>query len=214
MSISPPPPLKLSALTLTAADAAKRSARNGTTRHTANARSATRVTQGAAGQATIAIGMPTNSKSVETLTAILSSSSPRNSRLAAIAIAMFKNVPIGVRFSAPAAPSPAASRRALSSVTVAEPSSAELARLARLTAVANSRPHRQHQRGSDRAGEALKCGEPEVAAAREPGRPVAGDGDRRHGAQEPAAHRANGRLKLGDVSLRESGTAASRSARR
>ena len=63
LSISPPPPLKLSALTLTAADAAKHSAHvNGTTRHTANARSATRVTQGATGQATIAIGMPTNSR--------------------------------------------------------------------------------------------------------------------------------------------------------
>ena len=96
-----PPALKLIAFRLTAAQAAKHSAhRTGTRRQTANARIAARAIQGTTGQATTASGMPTNTRIVEMLTTIFTSSRPRNSRLAATAIAMFKNSPTEVRLSA------------------------------------------------------------------------------------------------------------------
>ena len=105
------PALKLIAFRLTAAEPAKHSPHaTGTIRQTANARIASRATHGSTGQITAASGIPTNTRIVEMLTTIFTSSSPRNSRLAATAIAMFKNRPIGVKLKAIPAPSPAASR--------------------------------------------------------------------------------------------------------
>ena len=80
------------------------------------------------------------------LTTIFTSSSPRNSRLAATAIAMFKNRPIGVKLSAMPAPSPAASRCETLWTTAPDPSSELVNRFVRLTAVSNS--HGQIARNS------------------------------------------------------------------
>ena len=72
------------------------------------------------------------------LTTIFTSSRPRNSRLAATAIAMFRNRPIGVKLSAMPAPSPAASRCETLWTTAPDPSSELVNRFVRLTAVSNS----------------------------------------------------------------------------
>ena len=131
--------MKLIAFRLTAAEAAKHSAHiTGTSRQTANARIAARAIHGTTGHATTASGMPMNTRIVEMLTTIFTSSSPRNSRLAATAIAMFKNRPIGVKLSAMPAPSPAASRCETLWTTAPDPSSELVNRFVRLTAVSNS----------------------------------------------------------------------------
>ena len=99
--------MKLIAFSIAAPPAAKHSAhRAGTSRHTANARIAARATHGTTGHATAASGIPTNTRIVEALTTTFSSSSPRNSRLAATAIAMLQNRPIGVKLRATPAPEP------------------------------------------------------------------------------------------------------------
>ena len=134
--------LKLIALSIAAPPAAKHSAhRAGTIRQTANARIAARATHGTIGHATAASGIPTNTRIVEALSTTFSSSSPKNSRLAATAIAMLQNRPIGVKLSATPAPSPAASSPAVWLTTVADPISEPVNRLVRCTPLSNSHGH-------------------------------------------------------------------------
>jgi len=108
---------------------------NGTARHTANARARTRGIHDTTGESTIAIGIPTNTRTVEIASTTFIINSPKNRTLATTAITMLTNSPTPRKPSPTPTPTPTASRFALDFVTLPEPSRPVLASFASTTAV-------------------------------------------------------------------------------
>src|SRR5206468_5124610 len=107
---------------------------SGTARQTRNARASTRGIHEITGESTIAIGIPTNTSTVETASTTFIINNPRNSTLATTAITIDTNSPTPRNPSPTPAPTPTASRFALDFVTLPAPSSPVLAALASATA--------------------------------------------------------------------------------
>ena len=170
---------------------------SGTARHTKNARASTRGIHEITGESTIAIGIPTNTSTVEIATATFIINSPRNRMLATTAITIDTNNPTPRNPSPTPAPTPTASRFALDFVTLADPNRPVLASLAkRHRGVEHPRPHRQQQRRADGARQPL---ERRAAAPRDPGDPEPGDRDRRDRTERRARHRQHRPLRRRDV---------------
>ncbi len=116
--------------------AAKHTAQmNGTARQTTNARASTRGIHETTGESTIAIGIPTNTRTVEIASTTFIINRPRNRTLATTAITMLTNSPTPRKPRPTPAPTPTASRFALDFVTLPDPSSPVLASFASATAV-------------------------------------------------------------------------------
>ena len=127
-----------------------------------------RATHGAAGHNTIASGIPTNTRIVETLIAIFCSSNPRNSKPAAIDTAIVTNRPSGANaplvMAAAPTPSPAAWQCWRPPAPTHQRGGEQVDKLHR--GVEQPRPERQRQRRADRPRQPLErdeAGSPPLA---------------------------------------------------